>query len=264
MSAIEPSAFLASFLEDYYAECDEHLAMIRRGLLVIESAVGQGQPLDQGVVEEVFRGFHSLKGLSGMVGVTAAEQLAHRAESYLRLLRRKEVALNADALEAVIAATRLLEQVIAASRRGEPPPEMDEMLARLANLTAEKPAAAGPAAPAPPLVAAAGPQPPPPASAPAAAEISLTAEENERLMATLEMGKQAWQITFTPSHALAQRGVNVNTVRNRLQDLGELIRAVPIITPEGGISFAFLPTFPSPSPLCSTCRSAIPSFSRPS
>lgn len=231
MSTIESAdeAFLASFLEDYYAECDEHLAAIRRGLLVLESSLGQGQ-LDQNVVEEVFRGFHSLKGLSGMVGVKPAEQLAHHAESYLRLLRRKEIALNADALEAVIAATRLLEQVIAAWRRGEPIPDFAEMLARLSDLAVPK----APAAVPPP------PPPPPAAAAEPAAEVPLTEDESRRLAAALQMGKQAWQITFTPSRDLAQRGINVNTIRSRLQEQGELIRAAPTITPEGGISFAFL------------------------
>jgi len=240
VSTIESSdeAFLASFLEDYYAECDEHLAAIRRGLLALESSIGQGQ-LDQGVVEEVFRGFHSLKGLSGMVGVKPAEQLAHHAESYMRLLRRKEIALNADALEAVIAATRLLEQVIAAWRRGEPTPDLDEMLARLSDLSAAKAEAAGPPPPSPPpppVAAAAGPPPKPTPPA----EAALTEEESRRLAAALQRGKQAWQITFTPSRDLAQRGINVNAIRGRLQDQGELIRAAPIITPEGGISFAFV------------------------
>lgn len=234
MSAIEPTEdFLASFLDDYYAECDEHLAAIRRGLLALESAVGQGQPLDQGVVEEIFRGFHSVKGLSGMVGMTAAEQLAHRAESYLRLLRRKEVAMSADAFEAVIAATRLLEQVLAAARRGEPAPDLEEMLARLADLSAPSKATAAPppaAAPTRPAPAAAVPPETPP----------LTPEESARLEAALAAGQRAWQITFTPTHALAQRGININTVRSRLQALGQLIRATPLITPEGGISFSFL------------------------
>lgn len=237
MSAIEPTeeAFVASFLDDYYAECDEHLATIRRGLLALESAVGQGQPPDQGVVEEIFRGFHSLKGLSGMVGMTAAEQLAHRAESYLRLLRRKEVAMSADAFEAVIAATRLLEQVIAAARRGEPAPDLEEMLARLADLSAPPKAAAGP--PPPPIATPTGPAPTaaiPPETPP------LTPEESARLEAALAAGQRAWQITFTPAHVLAQRGININTVRSRLQALGKLIRATPLITPEGGISFSFL------------------------
>ncbi len=242
MSAIESSdeAFLASFLNDYYAECEEHLAIIRRGLLALESTVGQGQPLDQGVVEEVFRGFHSLKGLSGMVGVTPAEQLAHRAESYLRLLRRQEVALNAEALDAVIAATRLLEQVIAASRRGEPMPDLEGALARLANLSATA-ASAQPTPPRPPATPpVAAPPLAPTAPAASAAEIALTTAEHARLTAALQAGKQAWQITFTPSHELAQRGINVNLVRSRLQSLGELIRAAPNITPQGGISFTFL------------------------
>jgi CheY-like chemotaxis protein len=67
--------FLASFMDDYFAECDEHLASIRRLLLALESSRGsQAAPPD--VIEELFRSCHSIKGISGMVQQTSAEALA--------------------------------------------------------------------------------------------------------------------------------------------------------------------------------------------
>ena len=39
------------------------------------------------VLDELFRHFHSVKGISGMVDVRPAEELAHRLEDYLRVLR---------------------------------------------------------------------------------------------------------------------------------------------------------------------------------
>jgi chemotaxis protein histidine kinase CheA len=54
--------FIAPFMEDYFAEAEEHLTAVRRGLLLIESAAGGDPP--PAVVEELFRSFHSLKGLS--------------------------------------------------------------------------------------------------------------------------------------------------------------------------------------------------------
>src|SRR5690606_5863935 len=47
-------AFLDGFLDDYYAECEEHLASIRRGLLGLEASIGQPRP-DGALVEELFR-----------------------------------------------------------------------------------------------------------------------------------------------------------------------------------------------------------------
>src|SRR4029078_6083449 len=85
--------FFDQFLDDYYAECDEHLVSIRRSLVTLEDEVGAGT-LDRAVLDNLFRSFHTLKGISGMVGLAAAEQLAHYLESYLRELREGTVVFN--------------------------------------------------------------------------------------------------------------------------------------------------------------------------
>ncbi|MBO0351581.1 Hpt domain-containing protein [Phormidium pseudopriestleyi FRX01] len=46
---------------------------MRRELLAIEPFVGK-QKIERSVLNELFRSFHSLKGLSGMVGVKEAEE----------------------------------------------------------------------------------------------------------------------------------------------------------------------------------------------
>ena len=34
--------FFAQFLDDYFAECDEHLTLVRRHLLALEEQAGRG------------------------------------------------------------------------------------------------------------------------------------------------------------------------------------------------------------------------------
>src|SRR5690606_29310879 len=53
--------FLAGFLDDYFAECDEHLTTVRRLLAEAQPALSAGMPAE--TVEELFRAFHSIKGL---------------------------------------------------------------------------------------------------------------------------------------------------------------------------------------------------------
>jgi two-component system chemotaxis sensor kinase CheA len=48
-----------------------------------------------------------------------------------------------------------------------------------------------------------------------------------------------WQCIFTPSPALVARGVNVDFVRARLRERGELISAAPLVTDQG-VAFRFL------------------------
>lgn len=224
MSIAEPEAnneFFAEFLDDYFAECDEHLTLVRRGLLALESFIGQPH-FDRGLLDELFRSFHSLKGISAMVGLREAEQLAHHMESCLRGLREQQLALTLIALEGLIAGTRLLEQVVAARRDQLAPPDVAPVMAQLDALIAgvshiDEASAAGAASV-------------PPAPLIEAASVSFAAKDD----------KKTWRFEFTPSPALASRGINVNTVRARLQLVGELTKAAPRVLPAGGITFEFM------------------------
>ena len=195
--------FLASFMDDYFAECDEHLATIRPLLLVLEASAGE--PVAPTVIEELFRSFHSIKGISGMVDLREAETLAHHMESYLRALRDREVQVTDAGVNALIAGVDGLERTITARREGLPPAPIDVTVRQLASVL---PAgdAAGPvdhvAAPAAPVT------------------VSLRA-------------------TFTPSAELLARGVNVDAVRARLRAVAAIVDAAPKVTPQG-IAFEFL------------------------
>lgn len=68
--------FLDRFLADYFAESEEHLMTVRRALLSLEDSVGRERPA-AAVTEELFRTFHSIKGIAAMVEHRETEQLAH-------------------------------------------------------------------------------------------------------------------------------------------------------------------------------------------
>jgi two-component system chemotaxis sensor kinase CheA len=198
--------FFDQFLDDYYAECDEHLILIRRALVMLEHEVG-APGVDRSLLDNLFRSFHTLKGISGMVGLAAAEQLAHHLESYLRDLRAGTLALSEPGLEALGVGISLLENVINARRHDQPIPSIDEITHRLqAAQTSSAP---------PPETS--GEETPPGAQA-----------------------AHRFQVEFTPTAELAARGVNVNSVRARLQEVGELLQAKPIVKGAGGIAFQFV------------------------
>jgi two-component system chemotaxis sensor kinase CheA len=193
--------FFEQFLADYFAESEEHLAVLRRGLLALERFVDDAR-LDTSLLDELFRSFHSLKGISGMVEVREAEQLAHEMESYLRALRHGETLLTQQGVDSLIAGTIMIEQVIAARREQKPPPDIAPVVSQLKSII--------------------------PRAAPAAA--ALSGENNERL----------WRFEYIPTPELAGRGININTVRARLQDIGKLRNSAPRVAPEGSITFEFI------------------------
>ena len=69
---------------------------------MLEDSVGKAKP-DRRLTEELFRSFHSLKGLAGMVEDRDAELLAHEMEGYLRGVRDGDVRLNTSGIESLIA-----------------------------------------------------------------------------------------------------------------------------------------------------------------
>jgi len=104
--------------------------VVRGGLLALEASVGLARP-DPRVTEELFRTFHSIKGLAGMVEHRETELLAHEMETYLRAVREAEVRLTTAGLETLIDGAQLLEQTIAARRENRPPVDIGGMLEKL-------------------------------------------------------------------------------------------------------------------------------------
>jgi two-component system chemotaxis sensor kinase CheA len=212
-------AFFEQFIEDYYAECEEHLAAARRVLVALETG-GAGQPPEHRLLRELFRALHTLKGLSGMVGDACAERLAHALEDGLRAAERAATPLAPAMLDALFAGVELLERCIAARQEGRTAPAVDEVLADLARVSTA--AAAGPAA-------EASAAPAPHARAPDASA------GNDAVVHLFE---------FVPSIALTARGVGVDAVRARLRSLGTLVDARPRML-DGGVAFDFWVSVPA-------------------
>jgi two-component system chemotaxis sensor kinase CheA len=216
--------FFAQFLDDYFAECDEHLTLVRRHLLALEEQLGRPD-VDPSLLDELFRSFHTLKGISAMVDLSEAEQLAHHMESYLRALRQKEARPGVEGVETLMAAATVLERVIAARRRDETPPTIDSTVARLRALHKEAAPTAEPSR---------------------TVETSAAESESARSPApphgpaVRPEHARRWRFEFVPTPELSERGINVNSVRARLQEIGEILQATPHVRGEGRIVFEFV------------------------
>jgi two-component system chemotaxis sensor kinase CheA len=209
--------FFAEFLDDFFAECDEHLTHARQALLALEAA--PNDHADRSLFDELFRSFHSLKGLAGMVGLASAEQLAHQLESYLRAARQTQARLTPAALEELRAGARVLEQVIAARRTDSVAPDITPAIERLSAREQDGMT----------IAAASGQM-----------AQALPPDVQSQLTQAQARGEPIWNVIFTPTHTLSEQGTNVNVVRARLQDIGTLIYAAPRVTDTDSIAFDFL------------------------
>src|SRR5262245_6846450 len=110
MSSTAGKSFFDDFLDDYFAECEEHLTAARSNLVSFNPSDGS-QTADESVFNELLRNFHSLKGLSAMVGVDEATQLAHQIEDYLRELKQHDAIVCREGFDRVLTAIAAIESV---------------------------------------------------------------------------------------------------------------------------------------------------------
>jgi two-component system chemotaxis sensor kinase CheA len=233
---------LAELPDDYFSECDEHLHSARQSVLALESSVGQKQ-VEAGPLEELFRSFHSIKGLSAMVGVGEAEELAHVMESFFGSLRRGGQVLTADGLTALADGVKTLEAAIDARREGRAPLDVSPAVTKIAALTQTKSAGLSTVEADMPLDLG---------------QVHLSPSEKTRLETAVGSGSAIRWFAFAPSPALAERGINVGVVRKRLEELGQIVHASPQVGAGGRVAFAFvLATQADPAALATLANDGI-------
>jgi two-component system chemotaxis sensor kinase CheA len=202
---------------EFLIESQEGLDRMERCLTELEE-----RPQDAGLLGDIFRSVHTIKGTTGFLGFKRLEKLAHSGENLLGLLRDGKLVANApiitallqllDGLRAILKTieadgnegeghdTALVDQIKACMQGGAAAPAAAEVPAVAAAATvateaappplvavpAAAPVAAKPAAPAPPATPAAGAKPAAPAgNTPPRAAVVSAAESSLRVDVTL-------------------------------------------------------------------------------
>jgi two-component system, chemotaxis family, sensor kinase CheA len=218
----------AEFLPAYLAEVDELLASAQKDLLAVEDAVRKGAAQPR-AVRELFRALHTLKGLSAMVDVEPIVSLAHWMEASLRLADQSGGRLPESSVEPLVEGLRAIEQRVrqlGAGKEASPAPR--GLLERLEGLGQQVRDAA------------------PPRTRPAALDAEaafvarLAPSEKEQLEAGLAGGQRAVRLDFVPSAERASRGLTINSVRERVAKLADIVKVLPLSgAAAGGASLAF-------------------------
>lgn len=87
----------AELLDEFQNESRDHLERIESGLLTLE-----GNPEDKEVINDLFRSFHTLKGLSGFLHFVPIKNLTHEVESLLDLARNDKIQLNSSIISIIL------------------------------------------------------------------------------------------------------------------------------------------------------------------
>jgi two-component system chemotaxis sensor kinase CheA len=92
---------------DFVGESTEHIETAESALLEIEN-----NPEDQELINKVFRGFHTIKGLAGFLNLSDINKLAHSAENLLDRARKAEITLCGEYSDLAFESLDMLKQMI--------------------------------------------------------------------------------------------------------------------------------------------------------
>ncbi len=136
MSAVTPE-----IAADFLIEAQEILDRLGEQLVTLEQ-----DPTDSEQLNAVFRGFHTLKGGAGFLGIQAMVNLCHAAEETLGLVRAGQAALEPHHFDAAQQSLDYLQQMLDAIGAGEEPPHAPQALIDQFDVHGSAPVAAPAAA----------------------------------------------------------------------------------------------------------------------
>lgn len=132
-------------LQDFLVEAGDLLSGVDNKLVDLERA-----PNDKGLLNDIFRGFHTIKGGAGFLNAAELVTLCHLTENLFDKLRNGELAITPEVMDVILSSTGAVRDMFGYLEQGVQPAAADPQLIdslRLAiagNLSggAAKPAAA--------------------------------------------------------------------------------------------------------------------------
>jgi len=113
----------AKYAELFLTESREHLSSINHSLLELENAPEGpgGADLRASAVDALFRGAHTIKGMSATMGYTAVAELSHDFEAMLDRIRRGEESVTRVRIDEMLKAADALESAVEEAVGGHQP-----------------------------------------------------------------------------------------------------------------------------------------------
>ena len=202
------------YMEMFLDESHEHLQSLNDGLL--------------GLVNEIFRNAHTLKGMSATMGYNKIAELTHEMEDVLDALRKEQLKINEDIIDTLFKCVDSLEQMIDNVGNGEPEDLIDVsgLVAKLSSiLKGEAAPAAAPAPAATPAPAAQAATPAPAASS--SKTFDLTESEKSVIQEATSSGLRGIHLTVTLAETCLLKSARSYMVMNALDEVGEVIKTIP-------------------------------------
>lgn len=199
---LDMAAYLGIFLD----EAEEQLQVLDETLILLEQHQHDGELLNK-----IFRAAHTLKGSSASMGFEKMASVTHNMESILDELRQGKLVLSSAIIDSLLSSLdvlrRLREEI--AQQGGEGDVDIEGVLDKLDRVRSS----------------AAVPGSAPPAASPGIASLN---DIEENLVRAAEIkGYHVWQVKVMLEPDCLMKGPRAYIVFKNLEEVGEVIKAVP-------------------------------------
>lgn len=181
-----------NWIDTFLLEAEDLLAEIDEAAL----ALSEGKTSE--TIDRIFRAFHTIKGSSGMCGLTAVADFTHHVETLLDKVRSGAIPADPKLADIVLAGRDQVRAIIAAEQGGDPVPagSSERLIEILKSFAGEKTATVPPVQENP---------------APAKPQSSTPSNSDGKV----------WEIRFRPDSGLFTSGGNPVLLMRDLSALGE-------------------------------------------
>lgn len=198
--------------KDFLAEAEEIIDQLSLDLVAL-SDCADGGDFNPDLVNSIFRGAHSLKGLAGMFGFTDIAELSHNMENLLDSLRLGKVSLSQNTISVLFESMELLGTLVqSAGTADRPLHDISQAVARISSCVSavQKEETVSPLARLGLSERVLG---------------SLTEYEEHRLLENVKKGRRIFSILA--SFSLATFDQDLGELTDVLKSAGEVISTLP-------------------------------------
>lgn len=205
------------YLDLFLEEAGEHVQTLNQNLLSLEN-----NPERLDLLDEIFRAAHTLKGMSATMGFDQVSHLTHEMENLLDKLRQRRVHLNQNIINCLFDSVDALEKIIEFIRNGqEDDADTKELTLKIKEISdgkyvfeneherEEKNNDFD--------------------SSDESVNIIFNEYEKNIIDAAAQKGIKAWQIGVSIDESCLMKGVRAFMVFKNLENIGEIIKSVPIV-----------------------------------
>ncbi|MDB5888248.1 MAG: putative CheA signal transduction histidine kinase [Rhodocyclales bacterium] len=114
---------MEDLLQDFLVEAGDLLSGVDNKLVDLERT-----PNDRPLLNEIFRGFHTIKGGAGFLNAAEMVTLCHLTENLFDLLRNGKLMITPEVLDTILSATATVRSMFGDLERGRQPAAADDSL----------------------------------------------------------------------------------------------------------------------------------------